>query len=244
MGFTANGTVDSFDASSFTENLAAYLSVTPSMLQVTVEAGSVVISVVLIAPAESVAVEATRRVRVLAAQPATAEAALGVAVAVDTVSEPEVVTYYPPSGGGGGGAIIAIVVVLLLLGGAGYYYHKNGAPAWWQERRRKAHQQQITVGLGQAIQQGIIDQQMQNKVKMKRASRSGSGIFRTGPPVDAIETVVLTSTHQSCTPAPPAGPPPPVPARPPRPPSAPPPTGPPPGPPPNYSLEELAANQA
>ena len=131
MGFTANGTVDSFDASSFTENLAAYLSVTPSMLQVTVEAGSVVISVVLIAPAESVAVEvrrhvnaclpempcaqyalahrrtrlvdasqATRRVRVLAAQPATAEAALGVAVAVDIVSEPEVVTYYPPSGGG------------------------------------------------------------------------------------------------------------------------------------------------
>lgn len=57
MGFIANGTVDSFDVSSFTANLATYLSVAPSTLQVTVTAGSVVISVLLIAPAASVAAE-------------------------------------------------------------------------------------------------------------------------------------------------------------------------------------------
>merc|ERR1711988_232208 len=245
MSFIANGTVDAFDVESFVVNLASFLSVDGRLLEVSIEAGSVLIFVVLKSEDRAVAMEASRRVRELVNRPAAAEAALGIPIIVLSVSDPESVAKYP--GGGANGAVIAVAIVLpLLFFGAVLYYSKFGVPDWIDKRRREAKKKSITIGLEQAIQQGVIDQHM----KKKNAKRN-SGTFKTGPPVDQIETVVLTSTREEDKPSPPPGPPPRGPGPPPGPPPSLPvkiasrrPPGPPPGPPPEYSGQELAANQA
>eukprot|EP00966_Prymnesium_polylepis_P167354 3868880-Prymnesium_polylepis.2 len=164
MQFTANATLETFDLAGFTTSLASYLSVPEAALLVTARAGSVIISANLTSTSEAVATEATRLVRSLAAEPSTAEAALGVPVVVNSVTDPTQVVSYPYGGGGAAivldGAVIAFIVVLLLLGGGGgYYYYKNGPPQWWTDRqdaKRRAKNAQISVGMEQASPQSVI----------------------------------------------------------------------------------------
>ena len=92
MRFTAivSGSVDSFDQSSYTSHLAAYLSVPPSTITLDVTAASVrVQTTVVLANAERAAAAASG-ITALVSSPSAASSALG--VGVESVTEPTVST--------------------------------------------------------------------------------------------------------------------------------------------------------
>ena len=238
-----------FDQAAFTSRLASYLGLPTSSLLVTVRAGSLIIEVIVRATSEAAATEVVRLVRVLQDNPAATQTALGIPVAVDAVADPVVRVIMPPSngdgGGGGGGAVIAIVVVVvvLLAAGAAYFVKTYALPK--AGRRKRKRMETISVGMEQAIQRGIIDQQL--KAKNNKGRPSGVGPMMRVGAVEAAETVVfdISTTQNGVQPQPPPGAPPPLPpkaALPLGPPPARPPPGPPPGLPPTTTA--LAANQA
>lgn len=230
FSFSLPSTIEQFNRNAFIGNLSTFLDVPPSTLNVTVGAGSVLVSVVLVSPSASVAAEATKRVQSLKSDTTISSSALGVTVTVVSIVQPEIIIFNPPTESSDTSKFIifglaaALVVVLLTA-----VYCKFGVSGGTSQR--EARKQTIQVGLGQAIQQRVIEQQMES-ASISRTMKRPSGVFKNGPPVERDETVTLTKATDASSqkPGPPPGPPPPA-----LPPKTRPPTG---------AASELAANQA